>query len=251
MTPLFYDVPVLSTHASIVFDVFRPIFEATAEESKVHRLKIEEAMTSCECTADFTYGEVDLKGFLALLDCIQSLRRCEPVPSPLRSFVDLGCGLGKAVWLAAAFWPSLSSARGLDINPALVSDAQALLSRYHPAILSCRGAAVFQPPEDWLRVDCGDVCDDTVVWEDADVVFTYWNAMSESVKRVVARRARNLKTGSIVVTTRLPIPGTDTTCCAACRSGCTPECSNWQIVRQEWLDFERLPHETVIIHVRR
>jgi SAM-dependent methyltransferase len=248
MVPLFYEAPTLSGRALAVLHEFEPVFEATVEESRAHRAKIEDAMTASGCLTDLTYGEVDVKGFLAILDCVEAIRREEGLLPQLCSFVDLGCGLGKAVWLAAAYWPSVASARGLDLNDALVADAQRLSKKYLPVIVSCRAG---DASELHVAVDCADVCDDMVKWENADIVFTYWNAMSETVKRVIAQRARSLKPGGIVVTTRQAIPGTDPHCCPACRLGCVPECAQWRILRHEWMDFERLPHETVIIQAKR
>ena len=56
---------------------------------------------------ELTYGEFDLRGFLALLD--------EADPQPGDSFVDVGSGCGRLVLAAALAHPSWASATGVEL----------------------------------------------------------------------------------------------------------------------------------------
>lgn len=61
--------------------------------------------------AEFTYGEIAIPTFLALLE------KTDPKPGDV--FYDLGCGGGKAVFLAALKYPFLK-VKGIELIPPLV-----------------------------------------------------------------------------------------------------------------------------------
>lgn len=245
---LFYEPPVLSHRGEVVVSALKTCFEANSEESLVHRQRAAQMIDDSAVPTDFTYGEVDLTGFVALLDALsEALKVVEPKWTPPRTFVDLGCGLGKSCLIAAAYWPSVEVSAGYDINSDICTGGQCLVRDYWPA---CNAVLTRDEPgraTQSVRVDYGDVCDPSVAWEHSDVMFSYWNAMSLEVKRRISVRAQGMKPGSIVMTTRSPINGVSAPCCDACTSGSPHHCTTWTLVCREWVDFERLPHETVYV----
>lgn len=78
----------------------------------------------------FTYGEVGLLSFLRLLDKVAALRAGLGCPSTGGTFFDLGCGLGKAVVLAALHPISFERCVGVELLPGLAAAASELGSRF-------------------------------------------------------------------------------------------------------------------------
>lgn len=118
--------------------------------------------------------------------------------------------------------------------------------------VTCRPSSFFpqDTPLPLLSILPFDVCDPACPWAHADIVFTYWNAMGGDTRRRIAARARSLPPGSLMITTRHSVMGADPSCCVSCGGG-GGECVHWAALLCEWVDFERLPHETVFVCRRR
>ena len=206
-------------------------------------------MAAGTLSTDFTYGEVDLPGFLVICDHIAQLKTSDGSPFVPRTFVDLGCGLAKSLLVAGMYFPTLLHATGIDFNPKLQVSAESILSCHWNRVASA-GRPV-DASISW-EFKCEDVTLPSCTWTGADLVFTYWNAMGEGIRRKIATRAREMRPGSVVITTRHSLQAcSDATCCAGCAAGLPDSCANWSIAVTDWIDFERLPHETVFIHLRK
>lgn len=142
MTPLFHEAPVLSPRSSLVCTALGPLFAATSEASLSYRTEVEVALASGDAPVDLTYGEIDLEGFLALLDSVTAAIGEEI--SEIRSFVELGCGMGKSMLVAAAFFPALASCTGYEICPQLCAMGEDILQKYWPAVAD--GLPLPSPP---------------------------------------------------------------------------------------------------------
>lgn len=248
--PLFYEPAVLSARANLVTSALGSVFSASSGAAVEYRKQIEAAQACGSVALDYTYGEIDLQGFCAILDAVCA--GCTAVEGKLWSepetYADIGCGLGKSMLAAAAYFPSLQTAIGVDISPELCEAASGLLSS---SWLECCAALPPRPADVMFRVDCADASVPPCLWLHSDLAFSYWNAMGNDIRKGIVRQARGLRKGAIFVTTRAPVAGLDEGCCAACSSHEPSLCHNWCLLAQEWVDFERLEHETVFIQQRR
>jgi hypothetical protein len=215
-----------------------------------YRKQIEVAQACGSVAVDYTYGEIDLQGFSAILDAVCAC--CTAVEGKSwnepETYVDIGCGFGKSVLAAAAYFPSLRSAVGIDISPQLCEAATTLISS---SWSECCAALPPRPADVTFRIDCADASVPPCLWLRADLAFSYWNAMGNDIRKGIVRQAREMRRGAIFVTTRIPVAGLDEACCPACSSHEPSLCHNWSLLAQEWVDFERLAHETVFIQQRR
>lgn len=87
-SPLFWEAPSLSPRGAALAAALSPVFLATAEESLRHRASVEAGMEAGAMDEGHTYGEVDLHGFLALLEALAAANSC--VASRLVCCVGLG-----------------------------------------------------------------------------------------------------------------------------------------------------------------
>lgn len=64
------------------------------------------------------YGEISSYGVHHLFHSIQTLRdkKTRVRAEPIRSFADLGCGIGKVVMLAFLFYPDLNDIYGIELS---------------------------------------------------------------------------------------------------------------------------------------
>lgn len=143
---------------------------------------------------DFTYGEVMYFSFLNLLH-FAKLRQGE-------IFYDLGCGSGKAVFIAALCF-DLQKACGIEFLPGLYQLAKSQLThakdwiKQHDQLTQQewlkRIASIQFIHDDFLNVDIAD----------ADVVFINATCLHYDVWQSLLKKLNTLKIGSrVIVTTK-------------------------------------------------
>ena len=82
--------------------------------------------------------------FAAVGATLAELRLRSPAFAP-RSQLDLGAGLGAAVWAAAGVWPSLEQTTAVELEPAMLAAGRDLSGAGPPAVARST----------WLRADVG------------------------------------------------------------------------------------------------
>jgi len=151
--------------------------------------------------------------YAALAAVLAELRARAPAFAP-RSQLDLGAGLGAAVWAAAGLWPSLDHATAVELEPAMLEAGRRLAERGPPVVAACA----------WRRADVGrepvagsvdlvtigyvlNELDDSVA---AGVVEQAWASTTgalaivepgtpDGYRRILAARARLLELGGFTV----------------------------------------------------
>ena len=227
--PLFSDPPVdassLAAPSRAALRDCAFLFDASATATaSAWSARVEAAQRVGGAGVEQTYGEIDPVGFLALLDAL-------PL-APGSTFVDLGCGLGKAVILAAAARPdAIRAARGIEIAEPLHAASLELLATTRARL----GARV----ADRVTLVCGDIRDSSN-WPDGTesiVAFLYWSTWPEELRCSVARRVvAETAPGALVVVSRFSLP--------------FPEVACFELVERRWVDFEKCAGETVSVYRR-
>mmetsp|Transcript_17229 Transcript_17229/g.31000 ORF Transcript_17229/g.31000 Transcript_17229/m.31000 type:complete len:463 (-) Transcript_17229:8982-10370(-) len=132
-----------------------------------------------EKESEFTYGEIEVFHFKLLLDL------CKPKPGQV--FWDLGCGAGKCLVAASLLFPSFSVVKGVEYLPALSN-------------LCKINAAKVSRPHAPIEVHEGDILE--VDWSDADLIFTSSICFPDRLVAGMLEKARQLKTGALIITLR-------------------------------------------------
>ncbi|GMI47406.1 hypothetical protein TrCOL_g3667 [Triparma columacea] len=139
---------------------------------------------------EFTYGEFPISSFERV---IKSAITHHPSPSPT-TFFDLGSGAGRLVVAASLLFPSLTSCTGVEILPSLHEFASSILS---------------SNPNPSVSLICGSWTDPYLYLGDADIIFCYSSCLPpEHRYDLKASLLRQLKPGTVVVTTEYSLSGT-------------------------------------------
>ena len=160
------------------------------------RARMENGFLHCS----LTYGEVEYEPFVEIFNVLlnDGLR-------PGGVFVDIGCGVGKAVF-AAAIGHDFDKCLGIEILQRLHDiNHDDLLPRFEAHV---RHDVV---PESRQHCDIEFICGDATVldWSEARVVFANSTCFDEALMRKLADAAGKLVPGSYVVTTTVPLPSDD------------------------------------------
>lgn len=132
---------------------------------------------------DFTYGEIDVLAFYALLK--------EVDPKPHDIFYDLGCGSGKAV-LTAALSFNLTKACGVELLPELATLANTQLNKAREeAAHRTRLACVQFYTADFLKHD----------FMEATILFINATCISEENWNALLKKIKCLKAGTRIILT--------------------------------------------------
>ena len=111
--------------------MFERLFRAVSTDTCAELCRAAEpAGADLGTSMSHVYGEVRYRPMLRLLRRACRLRAAKG-DAPPASFVDLGCGSGRAVLAAALTCPSLRDVRGVEFVPALHAVAERLASYYH------------------------------------------------------------------------------------------------------------------------
>ena len=148
------------------------------------------------------YGEVDFGPFAEIL---VGMRRYGVLPpqedsSTLPKFVDIGCGIGKAVFTAALVheW---RECHGIEILNGLYAVCEDLQSKWVKEIHD-------QLPEERRGAEIifsrGDAT--ALSWADADVAFANSTCFPPELMSLLASKANLMKDGSIFITTTKKLP---------------------------------------------
>lgn len=167
-----------------------------------------------------TYGEFDCLYFADLLD--RSRAYYEPTADiekqsktwEDRVFVDLGSGVGRLVFAAAALHPNWKMARGIEVLPTIHNAAMETLEK-------CGSQLTFQnevvdqderssssslqlSPIEFL---CASFDDPEVQLGDADCIFVFSTCMSSQLMETIAQSiGRQCRPGTVVITIDSEIP---------------------------------------------
>ena len=143
----------------------------------------------------FTYGEVGLLSFLRLLDHVKLIREKESGPEAGSTgvFYDLGCGVGKALVLAA-LKGGFDRCIGVELLPGLAAAARVLSEHL------CRESMEVAPVE----IIEGDM--EKVPLENASLVLLNAGSWQEpSLSRLRSKLSQVLPDGCVVMTIRYPL----------------------------------------------
>ena len=148
-------------------------FEISMHARKKH------ALTSKE----LTYGEVMFDSFWDILDIVK--------PQPGEIFYDLGCGVGKPVFIAALYG-AFSKAVGVELLPEVYNQAVALKAAFEKIVSHTGqvGSEVAFLHEDIFKV----------TFADADVVFLPSTCFDDDMMARFAETCASLKPGTRIIT---------------------------------------------------
>jgi len=211
LEPLFWSVTALDEptlrECAIIQQVFDELaldggqLSAPARRQDNHNHHRSPSSPASPPSSQLAYGEILCEPFAELL-----LRRVWPLwqrshpdvgyfQSSWKTFVDLGSGLGKAVWVATRIPGGFTRALGIELLPPLHEAAMVAYSRL------CKeeeGGAVELVNGDFLETD---------EWCMADVVFCCCITFERCLMECIAERATSLlQPGSIFLTVGQPLP---------------------------------------------
>lgn len=137
---------------------------------------------------NLVYGEITFPDFYRLLEQVN--------PHDAEVFMDLGSGLGKAVFAAAMQYPHLKCV-GLELLEGLYELSQGLVASYKKEL--CPGAKLEFRLGDYFKQDISD----------ADIVFVAATTYPPSLVKALTNKLLELKRGAriIVLTHNLNNPG--------------------------------------------
>lgn len=141
----------------------------------------------------FTYGEIALETFPAILEMSRSRGGV---------FYDLGCGVGKAVIMAALLgrWHKTV---GIELVPDLFNAAQKIHGRFDRIITPLMSKEEPVPQLDFIK---GDIWQTD--WSDADCVFFQGTCFASDQLKTLATRCEELKPGSKIIVASSLLPST-------------------------------------------
>ena len=151
------------------------------------------------------YGEVEFGPFAEVLINLKRYGlllgpKNENDLTPLPKFVDIGCGIGKAVFTAAlvAEWRECV---GIEILEGLYNVCEGIFEKWQKEIHD-------QLPEERQQTNVyftrGDAT--ALAWPDADVVFANSTCFSPELMNLLAAKASLLKDGAVFITTTKQLP---------------------------------------------
>lgn len=127
------------------------------------------------------YGEITIEGFRRMLAAVR--------PQPGEIFYDLGCGVGKPVYLAALLAPFKKSI-GIEILDELYKSCVSLMPRFRELTDTITPAQVAFVRGDFKEID----------FSDADVIFVNATLMQYEFNIPFIRKLEGLKKGTRVIT---------------------------------------------------
>lgn len=134
-----------------------------------------------------TYGEVSVESMYQIIT--------EVKPKENEVFYDLGSGTGKAVMLAAMFFPLKKSA-GIELLDDLHESAKTVLKRYNSEILPHLND---KEKKTEILFLIGDLLEQDLT--DGDIVFIHSTCFDPEMMQVIEQKlAKELKKGSRVIT---------------------------------------------------
>jgi hypothetical protein len=163
-------------------------------------LSAEERQGKGLISAQLAYSEVTFRGVAELL---QSLREDLKLPTLTRGggkFVDLGSGVGKAVF-AAAMAHSFTELVGVEMLQGLHEGAVHVLDRFDEAVRPKLPPPRRRSAVQFLRDDFTQV-----PWLDADVVFCVSTTFDAAVMSRIAALSNDMRRGAVMITTTTRLP---------------------------------------------
>lgn len=141
------------------------------------------------CCSTLAYGEIEFESFGSfILNLYKDLDL--DTKNEQMSFVDIGCGSGKAVF-SAYMMNIFSKCTGIEIIADLHKTCQQVLRDYNKHFLSS--------PDDLVYVDfvLGDAT--YIDWKDYDVAFVYATCFDSPMMHRLTQTAQKMNTGSIII----------------------------------------------------
>lgn len=152
--------------------VFVEVEGSTVSQQERDRLHVRDQ-------SEFTYGEIEFIGLIALMELV--------APRPNSVFWDLGCGVGKCLVAMALLCPSLKSANGVELLPALCDLCKRTVQSLRPPSPMAKITVV---EGDLLKVD----------WSGADLVYMASICFPDELMDAVVEKSKALKVGAVVLT---------------------------------------------------
>lgn len=141
---------------------------------------------------EFTYGEVEPTSFISILDSVK--------PQVNEVFYDLGCGTGKAVYVAALCF-EFSKICGIELLPGLYTVASNQIDHLR-RIVAVHGAKTSREYQEKIaRIEF--INDDILNCDisDADIIFINATCFYPQTWEAILQKFNELKVGARVITT--------------------------------------------------
>lgn len=145
-----------------------------------------------------TYGEIDLESFALLLEDCQVSKRC--------SFLDLGCGLGRALLCVATLYPHMK-VRGLEIMAPLVQIGREAIREWRS--IAPKFAATAMNMRSRVELLHGDFLEEQFSWMMAshEVIWLSATCFCPSLMQKIADQIScHAKVGTQLLILSLPLP---------------------------------------------
>jgi SAM-dependent methyltransferase len=169
------------------YEMFKKLYQSIDGASISQRDRADEELAG---NSSFTYGEVEFVSFIKLLR--------QATPAAGETFCDLGCGTGKALFIAAMSPFGFDRVMGIELMPGLYQAAAATHQLFADSLGELQGVSDGAPP---IEIVKGDMT--LVDWSDADIVYTSSICFSEELIQSIAECAKRMKPGSRFMTLKL------------------------------------------------
>lgn len=141
---------------------------------------------------EFVYGEIEFASFVAILDSVR--------PKKYERFYDLGCGTGKAIFVAALCY-DFDKACGIELLPGLYNVAYRQIENLK-RIVAVHGAQFVQNYQS--KIECIQFINDDILncdFYDADIIFINATCFSPITWVAIEQKLLQLKVGTRVIMT--------------------------------------------------